>query len=704
MKKFFSMLLLATVVCLSSFAYDFEANGIFYALTDEEWDSETDSYLYRSVAVTSGDVLYEGDITIPSSVTYNEQTYPVKYISDEAFANCPRLTSVVLPNTIQSIYSNAFQNCKMLSSVSLQEGLTDIGYDAFAGCTSLTSMVIPNSVTYLGYSLFDGCTALQSVTLPNSITTLPFYIFKGCTNLTSVAIPETVTELEYGCFLGCERLTHITLPQNLTKIGSNCFCETAIAEITIPASVTYIGRDILCNGTKIQAIYMQGATAPLLEGSTISYNTDPTIYIPCGALEDYQNVWGTDFRFVEMNQNISFQTTVAPEGAGYISITGDCDATDVTLTANSNTGYAFLMWSDGVTTPTRNVSVNSTQTYTAMFAKALHWEVYMVWGDGYERFYSEGYALPNTQVTIEVDKVWEGDAVFYQWRDGNTNNPRTFTITQDTTFYAHYTEGGMVGEDIIFQQDGDTLRAEGSGDMYDGTTSDIKMVDKDWYVEMWYYLLYKVNGVSMSEGITSIGEALFYDMQTLSKVTIPSTITEIRARAFENCRKLKMIHFAANSQLQTIGDWAFYNCHNLRSLTLPEGVTNVGDAAFYGCNYLTEITLPSTIKKVADNAFALCPRMQTMYVNALVPPTIEAKTFEDVDRATPVFVPRGTIALYQADQYWSEFFNMAEYDAPSGNLNTAVGNDNHALRKVLRNGQVIILRGDKEYNVMGQAL
>ena len=115
MKKFFSMLLLATVVCLSSFAYDFEANGIFYALTDEEWDSETDSYVYRSVAVTSGDALYAGDISIPSSVIYNEQTYPVKYIWDEAFANCPRLTSVVLPNTIQSIYSNAFQNCKMLS-------------------------------------------------------------------------------------------------------------------------------------------------------------------------------------------------------------------------------------------------------------------------------------------------------------------------------------------------------------------------------------------------------------------------------------------------------------------------------------------------------------------------------------------------------------------------------------------------------------
>lgn len=698
MKKFFSMLLLATVACLSSFAYDFEANGIFYSLTDEEWDSETDSYV-RSAAVTSGDALYEGDITIPASVSYNDQTYSVKYIGGNAFSNCPRLTSVVLPNTITSIGDYAFQNCKMLSSVTLLEGIEYIGYYAFEGCTSLTSMVLPNSVNSLGGSLFGDCTALQSVTLPNNLTTLPEYIFQGCTNLTSVVIPETVTELVYGCFGGCERLSHITLPQHLTRIGGGCFCETAIAELTIPATVTYIGSDIFC-GTKIQAIYMQGATAPLLEGSTISYN-NPTIYIPCGALEDYQNVWGTDFRFVETNPNIAFQTSATPAEGGYITIVADCEGTDAVLTANGNSGYAFLMWSDGVTTPTRTVPVSSTLTYSAMFAKALHWEVNWVSPRGGEHFLAEGYALPNTQVTIDVEKVYEG-LVFYQWRDGGNDNPRTFTITQDTVFYALYTDGGMVGEDIIFIQDGDTLRAEGSGDMYDGTTSYLNIEEKDWYAWEWYHLLYQVNGASMSEGITSIGEALFYDMQTLSEVTIPSTVTEIRARAFENCRKLKTIHFAANSQLQTIGDWAFYNCHNLRALVLPEGVTTVGDAAFYGCNYLTEITLPSTMQKVADNAFALCPRMQKMYVNALVPPTIDAKTFEDVDRATPVFVPRGTMERYQADPYWSEFFNIAEYEAPTGNLNTAA--DANGLRKVVRDGQVLIIRGNEVYTVLGETI
>ena len=162
------------------------------------------------------------------------------------------------------------------------------------------------------------------------------------------------------------------------------------------------------------------------------------------------------------------------------------------------------------------------------------------------------------------------------------------------------------------------------------------------------------------------------------------------------------VTFAGNNVL-TIGDWAFYNCHSLRSLTLPEGVEEVGLAAFYGCTYLNELTIPSTMKKIADNGFAGCEKMKKMYVNALVPPTIEAKTFEDVDRATPVFVPKGTLERYQADEYWSEFFNMAEYEAPTGNLNTAAGEAN-GLRKVVRNGQVLIIRGDKTYTILGEAL
>ena len=156
----------------------------------------------------------------------------------------------------------------------------------------------------------------------------------------------------------------------------------------------------------------------------------------------------------------------------------------------------------------------------------------------------------------------------------------------------------------------------------------------------------------------------------------------------------------AGKNVETIDDWAFYNCHSLRSISLPEGVETVGEGAFFDCVVLNELTIPSTMQTIADNAFAGCEKIGRMYVNALVPPTIEEKTFDKVNRATPVFVPHGTMELYQADQYWSEFFNMAEYDAPSGNLNISTDGAN-GLRKELRDGQVLIIRGDKTYSVLG---
>lgn len=701
MKKFLTTLCLS-VMAMVSFAYGVEIGGVYYELGCYD---ENGQYVSEYAMVTSGESLYEGNISIPSTVTYESMDYIVWGIGNGAFSNCPRLTSVSLPDSLKHIGSYAFENCRMLSDITLPNGLTSIEHGAFKGCIGLSAITIPNSVTSLGDYILQECTNLQSVTLPNAITYLPGFIFSDCEKLSSIVLPQSITELGSGCFWGCVRLSHIVLPNNLTRIGNYCFNSTAMTEITIPASVIYIGGTLFCNSAKIQSIYMQGTTAPLLDGSSISCDDDITIYIPCGSLDDYQNVWGTDFNFVELNSNIQFQTAVVPEEAGHIGMAGDCDGTTAVITAQNNSGYAFLMWSDGVTTPSRTVSVTDTKTYTAMFAKALHWEVY---GE-YENYHfgtgviKEGYALPNTQVTIEIPQMREGDHVFEYWIENESkNNPLTFTITQDTVLHAYYGLGGMVGEDILYKKDGETLLVEGTGDMYDGITSYLQAVeDIDWNFYMWYYLLYSSQNVALSEGITSIGKALFYDMQTLSEITIPSTITEIRARAFENCRKLKTITFADNSELETIGDWAFYNCHNLRSLTIPEGVTTIGDAAFYGCNYLTEITLPNSIQSISDNAFALCPRMQRMYVNTVVPPTIEEKTFEDVDRSIPVYVPVGTLALYQADMYWSEFFNIIEYNIPQGIVN----NDYDELltcTKLLRDGQVFIQRAGNTYNLHGQ--
>lgn len=74
-------------------------------------------------------------------------------------------------------------------------------------------------------------------------------------------------------------------------------------------------------------------------------------------------------------------------------------------------------------------------------------------------------------------------------------------------------------------------------------------------------------------------------------------------------RMLSSVNFAEDGALVRIGDWAFYNCHELTNIVIPEGVTEIGHAAFYGCTYLTEITLPSSVQEVADNGFALCGKL-----------------------------------------------------------------------------------------------
>ena len=202
----------------------------------------------------------------------------------------------------------------------------------------------------------------------------------------------------------------------------------------------------------------------------------------------------------------------------------------------------------------------------------------------------------------------------------------------------------------------------------------------------------------------------------LQAITIPATVTEIADRAFEDCRSLKSIIFegeetpqgaphraaAEGSALWRIGSWAFYNCHQLEHLTIPEGVTEVGDAAFYGCTYLEDMTLPSTVQEIGDNGFALCAKLQKIHVKATTPPTIKAKTFFDVNRQIPVYVPDEVVAAYESDPYWSEFDIQGESKAPAGVDEIQISTTN--VQKIIRNGQLLIIRDGKTYNAQGAAL
>ncbi|MCR5532281.1 MAG: leucine-rich repeat domain-containing protein [Paludibacteraceae bacterium] len=134
-------------------------------------------------------------------------------IGDNAFDNCTGLTSVIIPNSIISIGEYAFYYCVGLTSVTLSNSVTSIGSHAFQECNSLASFSIPNSVTTVADYAFSGCTGLKSIEIPYGIKSIGYYTFRHCTSLTSITIPNSVTSIGFNAFEDCTSLITIDVDE-----------------------------------------------------------------------------------------------------------------------------------------------------------------------------------------------------------------------------------------------------------------------------------------------------------------------------------------------------------------------------------------------------------------------------------------------------------------------------------------------------------
>lgn len=174
------MIIFMAIIAIPASAYDFQVGGIYY-----NYDGSTCAKVtYKNDIGNS----YEGDIVIPSEVTYLGCTYKVSTIGFHAFANCPNLSFVEIPNSVTTIEEGAFEYCKNLSGIEIPNSVTTIKGYAFEQCDNLVSVTIPNSVTIIDAHIFDGCDGLKSVIIPNSVTKIRNYAFAGCENLTSLMV------------------------------------------------------------------------------------------------------------------------------------------------------------------------------------------------------------------------------------------------------------------------------------------------------------------------------------------------------------------------------------------------------------------------------------------------------------------------------------------------------------------------------------
>ncbi len=218
---------------ITGVAKSFWVSPFYYRLRDNMTADE--------VEVTYDKNPYSGDLVVPSTVDYSGKTYQVTRIGNYAFSDDDNVTSVKLPESINSIGTYAFNDCDRLTKIDIPASVKSIEAKAFYSCDILKEVTLHEGLEAIGNEVFYNNYQLSIITLPSTLKTIGTRAFRACGSLKSIVIPNSVTTMGEDVFNNCTSLTTVTLSNQLTAIGNYAFYNTALRSIEIPASVQTIG-------------------------------------------------------------------------------------------------------------------------------------------------------------------------------------------------------------------------------------------------------------------------------------------------------------------------------------------------------------------------------------------------------------------------------------------------------------------------------
>lgn len=207
-----------------------------------------------------------------------------------------------------------------------------------------------------------------------------------------------------------------------------------------------------------------------------------------------------------------------------------------------------------------------------------------------------------------------------------------------------------------------------------------------------------ITSIIIPSTITSIANGAFSGCSKLSSVTLPPNLKSIGAASFSNCTSLETLSipetvtdFGGNSSYGFVS-YSFGNCSNLRSINIPKGVSILYEGCFMGCG-LDSIFIPNTIKTLKDNSLAL-PKLRVvkMGVSDLSKLSYSKICFSSVSKAK-LYVPKGSINVYQEYEPWSDFQSMEEYgEGEEVFIPTQINVNIDGLKYILKDGVATVGR------------
>ena len=540
-----------------------------------------------------------------------------------------------------------------------------------------TSIFTKNSayVTHSGTSYTESVEYQGEVVIPESVTyngktytiaSIGGYAFAGCPGLTSVTIPSTVTTINQNAFNGCTGLKTIECKATTPPaLGDNAFTSYD-ATLVVPSSSESVYKSAAgWSNFKFKEESSETPGSGNTGGGSGNDNGDDTggSAVPevCYLVGNY-NGWSVPN--IENVDDLYTLTDPDKDGVYYGKFYFNKDEFEFKIflgIGDWSNGDLILGIEDNTSISMNNIS----ETFTLQDSNSSNIAC-LGWIGGYVEIFFDfnnktlRFTIPNENNTLVYKITSSTDVEVIAGADkykGDIVIPSQVTISGKTytvTSIANDAFKGCTGLTSITIPSSITSIGSSS---FDSCTNLNKVSISDML--SWCKITF---GNSLANPLY-YAKNLYLNGSLVSKLEIPSAITEIKNYTFYNCTSISTIVFP--SGILKIGNSAFVNCSNMTSVTIPNSVTTIDENAFNGCTGLASLTIGSSVGSIGNYAFGNCTGLKSVTSLNSTPPTCGTGVFQGVTISSiPLTVPAGSESLYKATYTWQDFKYKEESENP----------------------------------------
>ena len=485
----------------------------------------------------------------------------IKNVGNGAFMSCSNVFGkVVIPSTIERIEANTFRSCTNIEEVYWENndniGCKTIGVLSFYNCPRLTKITLPATLEEIQERAFDGAKITNEVYLPNSLKKIQRQAFIQQNKMNVTNWPQNLEEIGEQAFIGCEAIQTLPSTAKLSKLGKEAFKDctnlgktdtnekTDVIKWLSNSKIATIGENCFENDT-----YLTGEFSGTINNlnkqkiaisGSIFTNTGITRVSDITSIGNViaDNQYSGSTKFLSKGEEVT-EITI-PNGVTSIGKNAFAGCTSITKVIIPNT----------VTSISQGAFMNCTNLTTIEFETGINIKLIPDFFC-YNNVKFVSIVLPNTITEI-------GTYAFYGAGLGNIEIPSSVVKIGNSAFE---------NSSLQYVKLNDGLVSIGSGAFYNSKIESIIIPDSVTDTLNSYVARCKnLTSITLGKGIKVMKGYFIWGCPKLKEVIVKGKITRIEEKAFSGDSELTLngIKGLNWEDVLYIGDSAFYSCTALK--------------------------------------------------------------------------------------------------------------------------------------------